>query len=177
MPINFHIGSSQQEMDFFGKTSWPSQGGETRLALGSANLFMGNARVIGNLIYAGVPERFPDCRFVSVESGVGWVPYFVHRMDAIFEKHCVPYPDYSIKTRPSELFARQVWATFEEEPLGPELIPLLSPDSFMWACDYPHPDSTWPESRKAIEHSLSSLGPEAVRKVVSDNCRTLYRLP
>ena len=69
MPVNFHIGSSKGNMDFFGKAPWPSFGEERKLAVGSANLFMGNARLIGNLIYSGVPERFPDLKFVSVESG------------------------------------------------------------------------------------------------------------
>jgi predicted TIM-barrel fold metal-dependent hydrolase len=98
-------------------------------------------------------------------------------MDATFEKHCAPHPEYSIKTRPSELFRRHVYATFEEEPLGPQLIPLLGPDNFMWACDYPHPDSTWPNSRAAIEHALGPLGEAAVRKVTGETCRRLYRLP
>ena len=70
MPVNFHIGSSKGNLDFYGKAPWPSFGAERKLAVGSANLFMGNARVIGNMIYSGVPERFPELRFVSVESGV-----------------------------------------------------------------------------------------------------------
>jgi predicted TIM-barrel fold metal-dependent hydrolase len=98
-------------------------------------------------------------------------------MDGTFEKHCKPYPDVSIKTLPSELFKRQVWATFEEEPLGPQLIPLLSADNFMWACDYPHPDSTWPNSRAAIDEALGGLDAETIRKVTSDNCRKLYGIP
>ena len=47
----------------------------------------------------------------------------------------------------------------------------------MWACDYPHPDSTWPESRKAIAHALGTLPPEAVRMVTGENCKKLYKLP
>jgi predicted TIM-barrel fold metal-dependent hydrolase len=89
----------------------------------------------------------------------------------------VPYPGQTISTPPSELFKRQVFATFEEEPLGPALIPLLSEDNFMWASDYPHPDSTWPNSAAAIEHALGSLGEEAVRKITGENCRKLYNLP
>jgi predicted TIM-barrel fold metal-dependent hydrolase len=112
---------------------------------------------------------------VLAESGIGWIPYFVARMDATFEKHCKH--EGAIRTRPSELFRRQVYATFEEEPFGPELIPLLGPENFMWACDYPHPDSTWPDSRAAIEHALGKLSPEAIRKVTGENCRALYRLP
>ena len=103
------------------------------------------------------------------------VPYMNH-MDAVFAKHCAPDP-HGIRTLPSEIFHRQVYATFEEEPLGPDLIPLLGPDNFMWACDYPHPDSTWPESRKAIDHALGKLSPEAIRKVTGENCQRLYNLP
>ena len=59
---------------------------------------------------------------------------------------CPKATDYQLKAKPSEIFRRQVFATFEEEPLGPQLIPLLGPDNFMWASDYPHPDSTFPHS-------------------------------
>lgn len=129
------------------------------------------------MIFSGALERHPGLRLVLAESGVGWLPYFVARMDATFEKHCAPHPQASVRTRPSELFRRQVYATFEEEPFGPELIPLLGPENFMWACDYPHPDSTWPHSREAIEHALGALPRDAVRRVTADNCRELYGLP
>ena len=81
MPVNFHIGSSKGNMDFFGRAPWPSFGEERKLAVGSANLFMGNARTVGNLIYSGIPERFPHLKFVSVESGVGWLPFFLEMLD------------------------------------------------------------------------------------------------
>ncbi|MEE9279146.1 MAG: amidohydrolase family protein, partial [Myxococcota bacterium] len=77
MPINFHIAASASDFNVFGRAAWPSMGREARLALASAYLFLDNARVIGNLIYGGVPERFPDCRFVSVESGIGWIPFYL----------------------------------------------------------------------------------------------------
>jgi len=129
------------------------------------------------MIFFGALERFPKLDLVLAESGIGWLPYFVARMDDQFEKHCVPYGDQCIQTRPSELFHRQVYATFEEEPMGATLIPLLGVDNFMWACDYPHPDSTWPRSREAIDKALGELGDEAIRKVTADTCRRLYRLP
>ena len=59
MPVNFHIGSSKGNLDYYGKAPWPSFGPERRLAVGSANLFMGNARIVGNMIYSGVPETLP----------------------------------------------------------------------------------------------------------------------
>jgi predicted TIM-barrel fold metal-dependent hydrolase len=127
------------------------------------------------MIYGGALERFPRLKLVLAESGVGWLPYFIARMDATFEKHCRPYPE-AIQTLPSELFRRQVWATFEEEPLGAQLLPLLPEDNLMWACDYPHPDSTWPDSQAAIDHAMPTLSPSARRKVTGETCRRLYRL-
>jgi predicted TIM-barrel fold metal-dependent hydrolase len=68
-----------------------------------------------------------------------------------------------------------VLATFEEGPLGAQLMPLLGAGSFMWASDYPHTDSTFPHSRAAIARELRPLSPQDRRKVTSDNCRALYR--
>src|SRR6185436_18267820 len=85
------------------------------------------------MIFSGALERHPKLRLVLAESGIGWLPYFVARMDEEAEKHVPRATDYRIATKPSELFHRQVFATFEEEPLGPKLIPLLGGDNCMWA--------------------------------------------
>jgi predicted TIM-barrel fold metal-dependent hydrolase len=168
IPISFHIGGGSQRLDAM-KGGW-------QIAAFAAIAPIQLDEPFAIMMFSGALERNPGLSLVLAESGVGWIPYMVARMDATFEKHCVPHPGHSIKTRPSEIFRRQVYATFEEEPLGPQLIPLLSPDNFMWACDYPHPDSTWPDSRRAIAHALGALPPEAVRKVTGENCRRLYRL-
>ena len=169
IPISFHLGGTPAKLD-------PRKGG-WRIAGFAAIAPMQLDEPFAIMIFSGALERNPGLKLVLAESGVGWVPYMVARMDATFEKHSRPNPEYSITTKPSEIFHRQVFATFEEEPLGPQLIPLLGPDNFMWACDYPHPDSTWPESRKAIEHALGTLPPEAIRKITADNCKRLYKLP
>src|SRR5262249_59073480 len=85
------------------------------------------------MVYSGVLERRPQLTLVLAESGIGWLPYFVRRMDAAAEKHVAKAQDYKLRAAPSEIFRRQVYATFEEEPLGPELLPLLRPHNFMWA--------------------------------------------
>lgn len=168
LPISFHIG---------GGTGLRPVPGTWELPALSAILPMLLCEPFSIMMYCGALERHPGLKLVLAESGVGWVPYLVARMDDIFEKHAAPWPDANIRTRPSEIFARQVYATFEEEPFGPELIPLLGAGNFMWACDYPHPDSTFPNSRQAIEHALGKLSPEEIRAVTADTCRDLYRLP
>jgi len=167
LPISFHIGG--------GTRLNPVSDIRQRGAFAAiAPLQMDEPLAI--MIYGGALERFPRLKVVLAESGVGWLPYFIARMDAIFEKHARPY-DGAIKTLPSELFRRQVWATFEEEAHGAALLPLLPEDNLMWACDYPHPDSTWPNSQAAIDHAMPTLSPSARRKVTGETCRNLYRLP
>ena len=75
---------------------------------------------------------------------------------------------------PSELFRRQVIVTFEEEVLADQSIPHLGADSCMWAADYPHTDSTFPESRRAIAETLGTLPAEDRRKITALNCAKLY---
>jgi uncharacterized protein len=65
-------------------------------------------------------------------------------------------------------------STFEEDALGADLIPLLGADSCMWASDYPHTDSTFPNSREAIDETLGRLPTEDRRKITATNCARLY---
>jgi predicted TIM-barrel fold metal-dependent hydrolase len=125
------------------------------------------------MVFSGALERHPELTLVLAESGVGWLPYFLTRMDLEW-RNLRDKIDYAPSIPPSELFHRQVIATFEEEELAAELIPHLGADSCMWASDYPHTDSTFPESRRAIEETLGTLPAEDRRKITALNCANLY---
>ncbi|HXJ37238.1 MAG TPA: amidohydrolase family protein [Candidatus Eisenbacteria bacterium] len=166
LPVSFHIGQGTSQV---------------RVAPGSWELAAFSAvgpiqldEPLAMMVYSGVLEQRPKLRLVLAESGIGWLPYFIRRMDAAGEKHTPKAQDYRLRAKPSEIFARQVYATFEEEPLGPELLRLLDPDNFMWASDYPHPDSTFPHSREAIAHAFAGLDPAFTEKVTATNCKRLY---
>jgi len=177
MPINFHIGSSQREMDFFGKTSWPSHGNETRLAIGSANLFMGNARVIGNLIYSGVADRFPGAKFVSVESGVGWVPFYLDALDYEMEQ-TMPNDGKKLSMLPSEYYRRQFYSCFWFERTGlAGAIEALGAETVLFETDFPHPTCLYPDNEDHIRSSLRELDDHTRRLVLQDNAAALYRIP
>ena len=123
---------------------------------------------------AGALERHPGLRLVLAESGIGWIPYFLGRLDQAAAKHAGRAQDYRLRAKPSELFRCQVWATFEEEPLGRDVIPRIGAGNCMWASDYPHPDSTFPNSRAAIDEAFAGLDAATVRKVTAENCAALY---
>ena len=125
------------------------------------------------MVFSGALERHPDLRLVLAESGIGWLPYFLARMDLEWG-NLRDKLQYAPEIAPSELFHRQVMATFEEDSLGAQMIPLLGADSCMWASDYPHTDSTFPNSLRAIDETLAGL-PEADRhKITAANCARLY---
>src|SRR5262249_16815659 len=128
------------------------------------------------MIFSGALERHPGFTLVLAESGVGWLPYFLARMDLEWEA-LREQLDYAPSIPPSELFRRQVFATFEEESIAAEMIPMLGADFCMWASDYPHTDSTFPDSRAAIEESFGALSGDDRRKITATNCAQLYRFP
>jgi len=167
LPVSFHIGQGTSQVRV-APGSW-------ELAAFAAVGPMQLDEPLAMMIYSGVLERHPGLRLVLAESGIGWLPYFVRRMDQTAEKHVSKAQDYRLQAKPSEIFRRQVYATFEEEPLGPSLLPLLGPDNFMWASDYPHPDSTFPHSRDAIAEAFAGLDAAFVEQVTSTNCGRLYR--
>ncbi len=169
LPVSFHIGRGTSQVRV-APGSW-------ELAAFSAVGPMQLDEPLAMMVYSGVLERHPRLRLVLAESGIGWLPYFVARMDAAAAKHVPNARDYRLKAKPSEIFRRQVYATFEEEPLGPELLPLLGPGNFMWASDYPHPDSTFPHSRDAVAHAFRGLEAAFVEQVTATNCARLYQFP
>jgi uncharacterized protein len=167
VPISFHIGHGTS-MVGVAPRSWEMA---AFASVGPIQL----DEPLAIMIFSGALERHPRLRLVLAESGVGWLPYFVARMDEEAEKHVSRAEDYRLRAKPSEIFHRQVLATFEEEPLGPKLIPLVGAESCMWASDYPHPDSTFPHSREAIAHAFHGLDAAFTEQVTATNCKRLYR--
>ncbi|MBW2362887.1 MAG: amidohydrolase, partial [Deltaproteobacteria bacterium] len=125
------------------------------------------------LVFGGVLARFPKLRIVSAENDIGWFPHFLFRMDHAHEKWGNMWKD-DIPLRPSEYVRRQVWATFQDDPIGSRMHDIFGAENYMWASDFPHSDSTFPESRAFIEKNFTGV-PDAVRKrIVCDNAVALY---
>ncbi len=176
MPVNFHIGSSKGNLDYYGKAPWPSFGPERRLAVGSANLFMGNARVVGNMIYSGEPERFPDVKFVSVESGVGWLPFFLEVLDHQMAE-TAPNELAELSMLPSEYFRRQFYGCFwfERSTVRPTL-EYVGAQSLMFETDFPHPTCLYPRDDHDLAKALEGIPHADIERIMSLNAAELYRI-
>jgi uncharacterized protein len=130
----------------------------------------------------GILERHPKLRMVMAEAGTGWLPWLVQELDyrhwRLWEakEFWADKGGAALETKPSELFKRQIWATFQEDYAAMSLIPFFGDGHLLWASDYPHPDSVWPNSRAAIERQMKDLTPEMRRRLTHDNAAALYSL-
>lgn len=178
LPVHFHIGASITGMTFYGKYFWPSQAPGTKLAIGGSLLFIGNARVVTNLILAGIFDRHPDLQCVSVESGVGWIPFILETLDyEMFENA----PDELAKLRkpPSEYFRSNLYATFWFENNRnrlPDLVEAVGEDRILFETDFPHPTCLYPDPLQGVAAKMGTLSPDVRAKIMGENARRLYRL-
>ena len=129
------------------------------------------ANVLTSIIFAGVLERYPKIRLVLGESGIGWIPYVLWRMDGEWEDQ---FKDLALKMPPSGYWKRQCWATYQTDPIGIKLVDELGADKIMWGSDFPHPDGVWPDSQEYIQRELGRLPADIRRKIVCDNAAKLY---
>ena len=174
--VNFHIGASESSMSWYGTSPWPSLDGERKLAIGSAMMYLSNARILANLIFSGVLERHPDVKFVSVESGIGWIPFFLESLDyQLYESSPTVVDELSML--PSEYFKRQVYGCFwfEQRMLGP-VIDALGSSQILFETDFPHPTCLYPDPLTSAAEALAGLSDDVQRQVMQDNAAALYKV-
>ena len=129
------------------------------------------ADVLAAIVFGGALERHPDVRVVIGESGLGWIPYVLERMDYEWEDQ---FRGLELKMRPSEYWRRQMYATFQLDETGIAMLDRIGEDNVMWGSDFPHPDGVWPDSQEMIERQLGHLPAETRRKLVCDNAARVY---
>lgn len=171
MPISLHILTGEPYV-------WPKPRAPRRVLANTARhantLVYEGSNAVSDLITTGVLERFPGLQFVLVESEASWLPFILSSWDKYASR---PNSDSPLTMSPSEYFRRNFHATFFNDPTLGYLLDRWGADSFMWSNDYPHPNSTWPNSQKIIERDLGHLSEDMRQALVSGNVTELYHLP
>jgi predicted TIM-barrel fold metal-dependent hydrolase len=128
------------------------------------------------LIAEGVMERHADLRFVFLEAGGAWAPYWLWRLDEQvggFGGYC---PEMTLT--PTEYFTRQCWISFEiDEPSLPALAPIIGAERIVWGSDYPHHDSTFPGAVAKLRKTIAGLPAHTQARILGGNAVDCYRLP
>jgi len=176
MPVNFHIGASDSSMSWQGDSPWPSLDTPTKLAMGSTMMFISNAKVLCNLIASGLLERFPKLKFVSVESGVGWIPFIMEGLDYSL-REAGAYASKRLSMSPMDYFRRQIFACFwfENQDFA-HVIRKVGVDNCMFESDFPHPTCLFPNPLDHARGAMAELTAEERAKVLSLNAARVYNV-
>jgi predicted TIM-barrel fold metal-dependent hydrolase len=166
--VNMHIGSSSK---------MPATSADAPVAVAATLSFNNAMASLADFLFSGVLVRFPTLRLAYSEGQIGWLPYVLERADAVWEDHrawggvadLVPEP-------PSTYFHRQVWGCFFKDFHGLRSLDVIGEDRVTFETDYPHTDSTWPDTKLIAEKMMAGLSQETVNKVVRQNAIDLYGL-
>jgi len=135
----------------------------------------GPQHALVDLLWAGIPARYPKLKIVIVEGGIGWIPAMLNHMDHFWKDHHA-WVEPKLDEPPSVYFKRQFWATFEDDRVGVLTREFMGVDRLMWGADYPHTEGVWPRSREQIAKDFAGVPEDEVRKMVVDNAARLYGL-
>ena len=143
---------------------------------GSVNLkLMDVANALFEFIFYGVLERYPGLRLVTVENESGWLPFMVQQWDYYYRRFRNVNPP-PITKDPGEYFRNQVFSCFFNDSVCGRNLEWWGQDNLMWSNDFPHPNSTWPNSIKVIRRDLGHLPLATQTKVLAANVSRLYGL-
>lgn len=166
--INMHIGSSSRM-----PATSPDAPAGVQATL-SFNNAMGS---LADWLYSGILVRHPTLKLAYSEGQMGWIPYALERADSVwrefrgwaFDKEAVPEP-------PSFYFRRQVYACFFRDNFGLKNLHDVGVDNVTFETDYPHSDSTWPDTKDIFTDMVRNLPDEDVYKIARGNAITMLGL-
>ncbi|MBO0854223.1 MAG: amidohydrolase [Nocardia sp.] len=163
--VNLHIGSSSSVV--ITSVDAPI---DVMITLQPINIVQAAA----DLIWSPAVRKFPDLRFALSEGGIGWVPYFLERIDRVYKMHKAwTHQDFGGKL-PSEVFLERVALCFIDDAFGVEARDHLNLDMVNWECDYPHSDSTWPLAPESLHSYLEGVPDSDIDKITHENALRLY---
>lgn len=173
LPVNFHIGASDASMDWLGSQYWPGLEFDLAMGIGGAMMFINNGRVMANLIYSGLLDRYDKLKFVSVESGIGWIPFILEALDMQYTETGANVQ--KLRRMPSEYFADHFLATFwfERKNLA-TTIRQVGIENVMFETDFPHPICLYPIDD--VAKALDDFNEEEINTVLSGNAARVYKI-
>jgi predicted TIM-barrel fold metal-dependent hydrolase len=177
LPISFHIGSGNMEMGLL-QNKIAAYGKMAAFTELSVDIFLRNGIQLNDLIMSGVLARYPKIKFISVESGIGWIPFALEALDYQFQGNSVSEEHPEFDLLPSQYFARNVYACYWFEQMAPRrLIDKVGVDNILFETDFPHPTSLYGEEVHArIKGGLSDCEESVRRKILWANGQKLYKV-
>ena len=178
VPLSLHIGTYRANPDrqaapvIPGAQSASAKPAQTAFA--TADHWVRQA--LGDIIFSGVFERHPRLRIVSAEHEVGWLPFFVERMDYTYTQRATKGHRFAAGALPSDFVRENVWAQFCEDPSAAAVARSIGSERLLWGSDYPHSEGLFPRSREVFADLTATLDDDAQRRIATVNAAQLYKI-
>ena len=133
------------------------------------------------LLLSGLFDRFPDLRVMLAETSIGWVPFFLEIADVRYNRHIYWAEQMNgfapLRAMPSELLNEYFYWGFQQDRSGVDLRHHLNVDHLVWAADFPHQESDWPDSDEVMKHNFTGVPDDEVYKMTVQNAVDFFHLP
>lgn len=176
MPVSFHAGGGDLTAHINTERE-RVEGYSTSHARLTTAVFLDNAHQLVDLLNSGVLPRHPELKFISVESGMGWVPFVLDSVDYHFDKLDVAKEHPEFARKPSEYFRDQVYVNYWFEKLDQYHIDRLGDRNLLFETDFPHATCiAFEEVAETIETAMGSVDPQIQERILWKNAAELYNL-
>jgi predicted TIM-barrel fold metal-dependent hydrolase len=180
LPISFHIGSGnflEESKDNYTPKRLKADGWAVTYARTTTKLLLSNAEQLGDLLLSGILPRYPKLKFVSVESGIGWIPFLLESTDYHFHAADVRGARPEFTMLPSEYFQRQVYGCYWfEKDVSDDLLDKVGVDKIMFETDFPHVTCLYGNVDESIEAGIGGKSAAVQRRILFDNAAELYKV-
>jgi predicted TIM-barrel fold metal-dependent hydrolase len=163
--VCMHIGSSSQLV-----ITAPDAPIDCLITLTPMNIVQAAA----DLVWSHVLRKFPALNIALSEGGIGWIPYFLERVDYNYERHHRWTGQDFGDQRPSEVFNEHIITCFIDDHFGVASREFLNMDRVCWECDYPHSDSTWPTAPETLAKQLDGVSDYDIDRITHLNAMRLF---
>jgi predicted TIM-barrel fold metal-dependent hydrolase len=163
--VCMHIGSSSQLV-----ITSPDAPIDCLITLTPMNIVQAAA----DLVWSNVLRKFPALNVALSEGGIGWIPYFLERVDYNYDRHHRWTGQDFGDRLPSEVFNEHVITCFIDDHFGVASREFLNMDRVCWECDYPHSDSTWPTAPETLAKQLDGVSDHDIDRITHLNAMRLF---
>jgi predicted TIM-barrel fold metal-dependent hydrolase len=136
-----------------------------------------NSRLMINLMYSGLLDRWPKLKFLSIESGLGWIPFFLELAEYQFDE-MTRGDHWGLQRRPREYFRDNFYVSWWFESFGPQkAIEEVGVKNALFETDFPHPTYLYPDPVAHAAKVLAHLPYEDRKAILQDHAATLWQIP
>lgn len=169
--VSLHVGSS-------GDAELPRiPPGPTMMGLGSTLFGQLSLTACAEWLWSGIPLRFPEIKIAMSEGGIGWVAMLIDRLENIVDRSGYGLGFDAGGLRPADVLRRNFYFCTLDDPSTIDTRHVIGVDHIMIEVDYPHGDSTWPDTQEVIRNAWGHLPPDELNKLTHENAAALFRWP